>query len=241
MTTPRVSIVMPAYNEAELLARSVTTVAEGMRGRGDPFEIVVVENGSSDGTAALADELERTIPEVRVRHLGEADYGRALRDGLLAAQGEVIVNFDVDFFDLGFLDAAVGRVGVADGPAILVGSKRAPGAQDTRTPLRRIATWTFATLLRVAFGLSVSDTHGVKALRADAVREEARRCVSGTDLFDTELVLRIERAGLGVAELPVTVRELRPARSSFLSRVPRTLLGLCRLRLVLWREARRSP
>ena len=150
------------------------------------------------------------------------------------------MNFDVDFCDLGFLTTAVPLIREPGGPAIVVGSKRAVGAHDTRTPLRKLATWMFATLLRVGFGLSVSDTHGVKALRADAVRDLARACISGTDLFDTELVLRAERAGLGVSELPVTVRELRPARSSFLARVPRTLRGLCRLRFVLWRE-RRHP
>ena len=67
-------------------------------------------------------------------------------------------------------------------------------------------------------------------------RQYAEECFSGQDLFDTELILRVERAGLGTAEIPVVVRELRPARSSFLSRVPRTLRGLCKLRWALWKE-----
>ncbi|MFM7225040.1 MAG: glycosyltransferase [Actinomycetota bacterium] len=240
MTVPMISVVMPAFNEAEILDRSVTTVADGLRDRGAPFEIIVVENGSTDATGAIADGLGGRIPEVRVVHLDTADYGRALRAGLLAADGDVVVNFDVDFFDLEFLDAAVVRLREPGGPAIVVGSKRAPGAEDTRSLLRRVATWCFATLLRIGFGLSVSDTHGVKALRTGDVRDAAQACLSGTDLFDTELVLRVERLGLRVTELPVTVRELRPARSPFLARVPRTLLGLCRLRFALGRERRRA-
>jgi hypothetical protein len=61
---------------------------------------------------------------------------------------------------------------------------------------------------------------------------------STKDLFDTELVLRAEREGFQIAELPVTVEEQRDARSSFLKRVPRTLLGLLRIRIAMWREGR---
>jgi hypothetical protein len=75
-------------------------------------------------------------------------------------------------------------------------------------------------------------------MRRAAVEPYARVCKFGQDLFDTELILRVERAGLHTAEIPVEVRELRPARSSFLSRVPRTLRGLCKLRWALWREPR---
>jgi hypothetical protein len=101
-----------------------------------------------------------------------------------------------------------------------------------------MATWVFTTILRVAFGLRVSDTHGMKAMRRAAVEPFAEQCFSGQDLFDTELILRIERAGLGTSEIAVAVHELRPARSSFLSRVPRTLRGLCTLRMALWKESR---
>jgi glycosyltransferase involved in cell wall biosynthesis len=229
---------MPAFNEAEILETSVKNVVEGLRERGERFEVVIVENGSTDGTLILANQVAAELAEVRVEHRDEADYGRALRHGLLVASGDAVVNFDTDYFDLDFASAAVARVLEPSGPAIVVGSKRAAGATDTRVPLRKIATWVFSTILRVAFGLRVSDTHGMKAMRRVAVEPFAEQCSSGQDLFDTELILRIERAGLGTSEIPVAVHELRPARSSFLSRVPRTLRGLCKLRIALWREAR---
>jgi glycosyltransferase involved in cell wall biosynthesis len=229
---------MPAYNEAEILESSVTSVVTGLRERNESFELIVVENGSTDGTLDHAHKLASKFSEVRVEHRDEGDYGRALRQGLLVATGDAVVNFDADFFDLDFLATAVPMVLAPDGPAIVVGSKRGEGASDTRSPLRRLATWTFSTILRVVFGLKVSDTHGVKAMRRAAVREDAERCFSGQDLFDTELILRVERAGGTTAEIPVEVVELRPARSSFLSRVPRTLRGLCKLKVALWKEKR---
>jgi len=75
-------------------------------------------------------------------------------------------------------------------------------------------------------------------LRRDAVEPLARRSRFGADLFDTELVLRAERAGLATLELPVAVEERRPPRTPIWRRVPRTLVGLVRLRIALWRERR---
>jgi glycosyltransferase involved in cell wall biosynthesis len=238
MTSPRVSVVMPAFNEADILATSVKTVVDGLRARGEQFELLVVENGSTDSTFAIGEQLAAEFPEVRVEHRDEADYGRALRAGLLDATGEAVVNFDTDYFDLDFLEIAVDQVLTENGPAIVVGSKRAEGATDARDPIRKLATTVFSTILRVVFGLRVSDTHGIKAMRRCAVEPYAKVCTFGQDLFDTELILRVERAGLRTAEIPVDVRELRPARSSFLSRVPRTLRGLWRLRWALWKESR---
>ena len=226
---------MPAHDEAAFIGTAVREVAEGMRSRG-PFEIVVVENGSSDDTAEVAKALAEDIPELRVLSLGAPDYGRALRMGFLAARGEIAAFFDVDYFDLGFLDRAVALIEAPDGPAVVVGSKRGEGALDTRPWPRRMVTLVFSTILRVGFGLSVSDTHGMKVLRRQPLIPLAERCRFGTDLFDTELILRAERAGLKSGEVPVIVQELRPSRSSIAKRIPRTMANLVRLRIYLWKD-----
>jgi hypothetical protein len=97
----------------------------------------------------------------------------------------------------------------------------------------------FSTLLRLVFSLSVSDTHGMKAMRRADVAPILEQCRFRTDLFDTELVIRSERAGLRVAELPVTAQERRLSRTPIWHRVPRTVVGMVVLRVALWRDARR--
>ena len=234
---PRLSIVVPAHNEEEYLHAAVTVILAGLRHRTDPFEVVIVENGSADATAAVAAQLSAAASEVRWLQLPVADYGRALRAGFLAARGEMIVNFDVDLVDLGFLDRAVALAGAGDA-AIVVGSKRGPGSQDDRALGRRTVTGVFSLLLRHGFGLRVGDTHGLKLLRRAPVEPIVAACRSGADIFDTELVLRAERAGLRVEGIPVRIAEQRPPRTPVATRIPRTLLGLARLRRTLWSEDR---
>ena len=233
------SVVMPAHSEAGYLETAVRQVDDGLRARGHELEILVVENGSTDDTVAIGRRLADELPSVRVSTRPVADYGAALREGILAARGELIVTFDVDYYELDFVDEALKLlIGDAPAPAIVVGSKRAPGARDERPWPRRLVTTVFSFLLRAVFSLSVSDTHGMKAMRRVDVEPVLERCRFRTDLFDTELVIRTERAGLPIAELPVDAQERRPSRTPIWRRVPRTLVGMIELWLTLWRERR---
>jgi glycosyltransferase involved in cell wall biosynthesis len=215
-----ISVVMPAHNEQDYLDAAVTEVVEGLRARGRPFEVIVSENGSTDGTAEVAQKLAIRYPEVRFLSLPQADYGQALRAGFVGAAGDAVANFDVDYIDLAFLDEALNLMDAGGGPDVVVASKRTAGAHDTRRVGRRVVTATFSAILRHGFGLKVSDTHGMKLLRRAPL-------------------LRAERAGLAVAELPVTVRDTRPPRSSIVRRIPRSLTGLVRLKMALRSERHR--
>lgn len=236
-----ITIVMPAHNEAGYLESAVKTVVTGGRNRGLDFEVVISENGSTDGTPDEAKQLARTFREVTVLRATEADYGEALKAGFLAARGRVVVNFDVDLVDLGFFDKATAIIAAGEA-TIVVGSKRGPGSHDERPFGRRAVTAVFSAVLRYGFGLRVSDTHGLKALLRPPLVPLVEACQFGGDIFDTELILRAERAGLLVRELPVTVTDQRPPRTPIAGRIPRTLVGLLRLRLALGRAGLpRSP
>jgi hypothetical protein len=158
-----------------------------------------------------------------------ADYGGAMHHGFTESTGDWVVNFDIDYFSAEFLR----KVLESEDFDIVIGSKRDPGSEDRRPMIRRLATLVFNLLLRTILGSRVSDTHGMKAFRRGLVDDIAPLVVSRKDLYDTELVIRAERAGYKIIEVPVIVEELRTARSSLVKRVPRTIAGLFRIRKLL--------
>jgi hypothetical protein len=231
---PELSVVLPAYNEVTLLGSTVTNIATGLDERGVTYELVVVENGSHDGTLRLARLLAAQLPSIRVLTMPVGDYGAALRAGFRAARGEIVVNFDVDYYDLAFLDQAI-QLLQDTSAALVVASKRAAGAQDRRPLHRRLVTFVFTTILGRLFGLPVSDAHGMKAMRRAAVAGTVEECTMTRNLFDVELVLRAGRSGLTVLEVPAVVVERRPPRSAITRRALETVLELVQLALVLRR------
>jgi glycosyltransferase involved in cell wall biosynthesis len=240
---PELSVVLPAHNEALLIEPVIGTLLSELEHGEHRFELVLVENGSTDETLVLAAKLAEQHHELQVLHLERPDYGAALAAGFEAARGAIVVAFDVDYYDLAFLDAALALLGQPETPisppvALVLASKRAPGSLDHRPLLRRILTLGFTALLRSGFGLTVSDAHGMKAFRAETILPLVRQCELRGGLFDVELVLRAQRAGVRIAELPAEVTEIRPARTTVSSRTVETLRGLWHLRQSLTRLER---
>jgi glycosyltransferase involved in cell wall biosynthesis len=234
-SSPAISAVIPVHNEAGFIDTALPRLVRVMEDVGEEFEIIVAENGSTDDTADIANRLAAGDRRIRVIRRPDPDYGAAMRDGFQLAEGAWIVNFDIDYFSGEFLRSALG---LDDSIAVVLASKRVAGSDDRRSPFRRLGTWGFNVVLRLLFRSQISDTHGMKMIRRAVIDEIVPDIVSTQDLFDTELVIRAERAGHEIAEIPTTVEELRTARSSFVRRIPRTLRGLWRIRRALRAEAR---
>lgn len=237
LTALALSVVVPAHNEEAILEATVETLVAAVRARPGGAEVLVVENGSHDLTAQLADALAARHEAVRALHLPRADYGAALAAGLAAAGGDYVACFDADYYDLDFLDEALRLLG-SGAAGIVVASKRAPGARDERPLLRRALTAAFSLILRASLALPVRDAHGMKVLDRVAVAPFLPRVAMRGSLFDVELVVRASRGGLRVAELPARVREQRPPRTPVWRRSLESGLGLLRLALLLRREQR---
>jgi glycosyltransferase involved in cell wall biosynthesis len=232
---PEYSIVIPIHNEAECLEAEVAALTQELAAKAVDYELLLAENGSSDATPRIAQELAERDPRVRALTVSVPDYGEAMKTGMLAGRGDYLVNFDIDFHDVPFMLAA-GRLLAETDAGVVVGSKLMEGADDKRSPARRLISLGFTTILRLLFDRRMDDTHGVKVLKREVVRSLAPETVMTRDLFDTELIIRARRAGVVVRALPVTVEEKRKPRSSIVRRIPRTMRGLLRLRLILWKE-----
>jgi glycosyltransferase involved in cell wall biosynthesis len=237
---PRYSIVIPVHNEAECLTHEVQELVGELQARGIDYELLLAENGSSDDCPIMADLLAQENPRIRVLHVPVPDYGAAMKAGMLAGRGDLIVNFDIDFHDVGFMLSA-GDVIAKSGAGAVVGSKLMEGAEDRRSPARHVVSLGFTAILKLLFDPRMDDTHGMKVLRREVVERYAPLTVRTRDLFDTELIIRARRGGVAVRALPVTVEEKRKPRSSIVRRIPRTLWGLAQLRLILWKEGNAGP
>jgi glycosyltransferase involved in cell wall biosynthesis len=241
MSTPTYTIVIPIHNEAECLAAEVAELVGGLQTNNVDYELLLAENGSSDDTAAIGESLAAANKRIRVLRVPVADYGAAMKAGMLEGRGALIVNFDIDFYNVDFMLKAGEVLGAGKSAAqagIVVGSKLAEGADDRRSWARHLVSLGFTTILRTLFDRRMDDTHGMKVLTRGVIQRFAPQTIMTTDLFDTELIIRARREGVVVKALPVTVEEKRKPRSSMLRRIPRTIRGLLRLRIALFKEGR---
>ena len=227
--SPDVSIVIPVYNEEGILRDAVTELLAGLDGVRTSlrapdltFEIVLAENGSSDRTAELAARLADERSDVRTFSLGEPNYGKALRQGILAARGAIVICDEIDLCDLDFYRRALENLRHSDCDMV-VGSKAMKGASDERPLFRRAATKVINGMLRLALDFRGTDTHGLKAFDRHALLPVVEACVIDRDLFASELVIRAGRADLRVIEIPIRL----------VKRVPNVLRGMAKLTYVI--------
>ncbi|MCA9555290.1 MAG: glycosyltransferase family 2 protein [Myxococcales bacterium] len=234
MSAPQVSIVIPVHNEAPILEGSIRELRARFLKLGRSFEIIIAENGSRDDTLALARELERELPEVRVLEYHEPNYGAALKAGILDAKGEYIHCDEIDICDVDFhrraLELFVGEDGGFD---LVVGSKAMVGAHDRRPLTRRVATRVVNGMLRASLGFRGTDTHGLKAMKKASMLEVVNACVVDRDMFASELVIRAERMGRRKVEIPLNLVEKREPSIKLSKRVPKVLQNIAQLVYVI--------
>ena len=229
---PRLSVVIPVYNEESIVRDACRELMERLDDRGWDYELVLSENGSRDRTVEILRTLSAESPRLRFIHSDEPNYGLALRRGILEARGHYVVADEIDLCDVTFYDRALAVLDAAAADMV-VGSKRAPGSHDHRPAYRRLATAVHNTVLRLVLGFRGTDTHGVKAFVRERIAPTAGRCVVDKDVFASELVLRAELEGKQVIEIPVTLAEKRPPSIALFKRVPNVLRQILRLFWVL--------
>jgi glycosyltransferase involved in cell wall biosynthesis len=228
-SAPRISIVIPVYNEEAILEAAVKDLLDRLTEFDSPFELILAENGSKDATVAIANELSKRFPMVRSFSLGEPNYGKALKRGILEARGEIVICDEIDLCDTDFYRRALSLL-ESHAVDFVVGSKVLDNSSDERPFMRHFATLVINGMLRVTLGFKGTDTHGLKAFRRASVVPVVERCIVDKDLFASEMVIRAERTGsVRIQEIPVRVLEKRPPSIHLFRRVPNVLKGIARL------------
>ena len=228
------SVVIPVFNEEEVVLESANKIYKICLEMNKPFEIIFSENGSTDNTVKLIDTFIRDKNNCFMINNNFANYGLALKNGFESVKNDIVISFDIDYFSKKFL---VQALQLNENIVALVASKRLSESEDERTLIRKMATSVFVFILKLLFRTSLSDTHGMKAIRKDNIEKEINNVISTQDIFDTELLIRIERSGFKISEVPAKVNEIRPSVSVIFTRIPRTLKSLFKLRFQLFKES----
>ena len=233
-TVKNFSVVVPVFNEEDILLQSAAQIYDICKRKGLDFELIFVENGSEDKTLSLLKTFVSKKEECRLVILELANYGNALKHGFLNAENQIVISFDIDYFSEDFLEDALK---LNKKYAAITASKRLVKSDDGRRFIRRLATFIFVTILKLLFKTKLSDTHGMKAVRKASIVNQIDNVVSTQDLFDTELLIRVEKSGNKILEVPAVVNEIRPSVSVIYKRIPRTISSLLKLRAQLSRES----
>ncbi len=232
--TPRLSVVVPMYNETRRMKRTLPMLADYFRGQDFSVEFVVVDDGSCDNTAQMARELLGSGPDVNViESKPNRGKGHALKVGMLAARGDLVLFTDADlstppgesskfwaWFDEGF--------------DIVIGSRKMAGAVlEKHQPLWRESMGKVFTWLtnRIATR-DISDiTCGFKCFTNGAAQDLFSRSVIDDWSFDAEVLFIAQKHGLRIKEVPVHWHDESGTKVRIARDATRALLGLVKIRL----------
>jgi uncharacterized protein (TIRG00374 family) len=236
-----VSVVLPAYNEQRTIEGTVETTLSALAGflPAGAFEVIVAEDGCDDRTPEIVDRL--AAADDRVRHVHSEDRlgrGGALERAFAAARGETLVYFDTDLAtDMRHLEELIERVRSGDAD-VATGSRWMPGRVADRPAKRGVPSRVYNGLVRLFLRSPLRDHQcGFKAMSRAAFERLRHRVEDDHWFWDTELLVRAQRAGLTVAEFPV---EWEPKGDTKVDLV-RDVFGMGSQILRLWWQVSVSP
>ena len=198
-----ISVVLPAFNEEAFIKEVIDRTEAQVRASSSDYEIIVVNDGSSDNTQEIVNTVSERNPWVRqVSFERNRGKGYALKRGFWEAKGDLVVFLDSDLdIDPSQLGMLIGGIGDAD---ILIASKWHSESSVSMPLFRRFQSKAFNTLVRFFTDLSFKDTQvGLKVMRRRSVEEVIERSFVDRFAFDVEFLVLSRRLGLKVVESPV--------------------------------------
>jgi glycosyltransferase involved in cell wall biosynthesis len=232
MTVSSISAVLPAYNEEANIGPTLEVVVKTLEPLVDDYEVIAVDDGSRDATAARVEEMAARYPQVRlVRHPVNRGYGAALYTGFTSSTKEWIFFTDSDRqFDVAELSKLIPLTEEAD----LVAGYRAPRKDPF---LRVLFGWGWSVLVTMLFGYTARDIDcAFKLFRREIIDRITIHSRGAT--FSAEFLVRGKRAGYTIREVPVAhlPRQVGSQTGARLDVITRAFRELIRFRWQLWQE-----
>jgi len=200
-----VSVVFPAYNEVDFLEPAVEKTAQALNEFASSYEIIIAEDGSTDGTAERSEGLAKKYPFVkRVHEEKRLGRGAALNNAFRQSSGRILVYMDVDLAtNIEQLKSLVKAV-EEEGFDFAVGSRLLSESKVERSRTRQIASKSYNFLVRAMLGSKLKDHQcGFKAFKREALMQLLGEVAACHWFWDTELLVRAFRKGYAIKEIPV--------------------------------------
>jgi dolichyl-phosphate beta-glucosyltransferase len=214
-STPELSVVIPAYNEEQRLPRTIEQIERYLDGRGVDYELIIVDDGSSDGTRQVMDSAAERNKKIRLEALPtNRGKGRALAAGVAVARGDHVLVTDADLStpieELEKLDAALKA-----GAGVAIASRAVSGSRvEVPQPIYRVAMGkVFNLIVQVVLLPGIWDTQcGFKLFRADVAHPVFAALTTDGFGYDPEVLYLAKRRGVKIAEVPVVWRHSAPTK-----------------------------
>ena len=207
MSVPTVTAIIPVFNDRPALECALPISLDTLAKITDDFEIIVAEDGSTDGSAECVREFGKNTPKIRLFHSDtRLGRGNALNRAIREATGAIVCYYDVDLAtDMQHLPELIGAID--NGADIATGSRLLPESDIKRTEGREIASRSYNFLVRTILGSRLFDHQcGFKAFNKAKILPILPTIRSNHWFWDTELLVRAQRAGFTVTEFPVRWR-----------------------------------
>lgn len=236
--SPELSLVIPAYNEQQMIAATLETLLQFLQVRFASFEILVVDDGSTDETAHVVRQFTGNCPNIRLLEQGtNQGKGRAIQRGVHESQGEYILFMDADLpYDLAAVD--VFMTALRSKYDLAIGSRHMPGSKIRGVPLLRyFSGQVFSLLVAVLMFPGIRDTQcGLKGFRAEAARQIFKRVSIRKFGFDVEALYIARKRKYAILPIPVQMTGFRSdSRVRLLHDSSRMFLDLFTIR---WNDLR---
>ena len=226
-----VDVALPVYNEERVLPQSVQTLREFLLS-GFPYrwELVIVDNASTDSTLAVASGLAESYPDVRYIHLDQKGRGLALRAAWLSSQADIVSYMDVDLStNLRHFPALVDAL--TKGYDVAIGTRLMAASRIKRSLKREVLSRGYNLMVKAMFFTRFSDAQcGFKALTRKAAQALVPLVEDNKWFFDSELLILAEMKGYRIAEIPVEWVEDLDSRVHIVTTALDDVKGLIRVR-----------
>ncbi len=229
---PLVEVVVPVLNEEKTLKANIEKLHDFLRKQnGLHFRITIADNGSTDKTQAIANELSEKYAAIRVVRLTEKGRGRALKQVWMESNADILSYMDVDLSTsledfIPMIQPLInGEAGVA------IGSRLSKNSRTTRGFKRDFISKSYNKIIKIYMGTKFSDAQcGFKAIRKDVSEKLLPKVTDTQWFFDTELLIKAEKSGIKIHEQPVTWVEDTDSRVKIVKTVTEDLQGLMRVK-----------